>query len=328
MESPITLIESQQSIAPPRPLGSAACPICATMNGRVVLKDCEDLLHGVRGRWSLIECPKCGLIRIDPMPSDDQIAALYPSDYSPHHRGASLAERRGASAIFRQIAVAPYRLRFGRPGLECPPFGAGRFLDIGCGAGILLRKMIEAGWQGTGVDVCDAAIGEARTIAPDARLSVGTAESAALAGPFDLIVMQHVLEHTQRPAECLRKCFDLLSPGGVLLIALPNLQSAESRFFGRHWVGLDLPRHLVHFREPVLIDLLQSCGYEIVRRRPQMFASSISESLLLLLPEGARRKVMRSAAARALYVSLVFPACISYLFGNRGAIEIHARRPA
>ncbi len=262
------------------------------------------------------------------MPTDDQITALYPSNYSPHHRGAKLAGLRGVSAILRRIAISPYELRFGPPGIECPPFGAGRFLDVGCGAGTLLRKMIEAGWNRTGLDISASAIAEARASVPAASLFVGTIESATLTDHFDLITMQHVLEHVPRPMELLRRCFDLLSPGGILLIALPNIQSAEARLLRRHWIGLDIPRHLVHFREPVLIELLQSCGYEVVRRRPQMFASSISESLLLLLPEGVRRKVIRSAAARVLYLALVFPACISYLFGNRGAVEIHARRPA
>jgi SAM-dependent methyltransferase len=294
----------------------------------VVLKECEDLLHGIAGKWSLIECRNCGLIRTDPMPSDDQIAALYPSTYSPHHRGAKSAEARGVGAILRRIAISPYELRFGAAGIACRPFGARRFLDVGCGAGTLLRKMADAGWHGTGVDISRPALAEARVSVPEASLFEGTIESVALTGPYELIAMQHVLEHVPRPMECLRRCFELLSPGGILLIALPNIQSAEARLLGRHWVGLDIPRHLLHFREPVLIELLQSCGYEVARRRPQMFASSISESLLLLLPARVRKRLIGSAVARALYVSLVFPACISYLFGNRGAVEIHARKPA
>ena len=305
----------------------SACSGCGQVEGRVVLKECEDLLHGVTGKWSLIECPKCGLIRIDPMPADDQLAALYPSDYGPHLRGTKSAPRRGVGAILRRIAVLPYTLRFGQPGIACSPFGASRFLDVGCGAGILLQEMMDAGWTGTGLDISDSAIAEARASLPAATLFVGTLESTPLTGPYDLITMQHVLEHVPRPLECLRKCFDLLAPGGILLIAIPNIQSAEARLLKRHWIGLDMPRHLSHFREPVLINLLKSCGYQALRCRPQMFASSISESLLLLLPPSVRTRVIRSKVARAWYLLLVFPACLSYLLGNRGAIEIRARKP-
>ena len=262
------------------------------------------------------------------MPADDQIAALYPSNYSPHHRGAIFAPRRGVGAILRRIAVLPYTLRFGRTGIACRPFGAGRFLDVGCGAGTLVREMVNAGWQSTGVDISESAVLEARASVPAASFHVGTLESAGMTGPYDLVAMQHVLEHVPRPMECLRKCFDLLSPGGILVIALPNIQSAEARLLRRHWMGLEIPRHLLHFREPVLIEILQSCGYEVVRRRPQMLPSSISDSFMLLLPVSVRRRVIRPAVARAFYLSLVFPACISYLLGNRGAVEIHARKPA
>jgi len=304
------------------------CPCCSCEEGRVLLRDCEDLLHGVAGRWSLIECANCGLVRTDPIPRDDQIPALYPDDYGPHHRGFKPLGRSGLGAILRQIAVSPYTVRFGRPGIACAPFGARRFLDVGCGAGSLLREMVDAGWCGTGLDLSETAVAEARAAVPEASFHVGALASSALMGPYDLIAMQHVLEHVPRPTECLRKCFDLLSPGGVLVIAVPNIDSLEAFFLKRHWVGLDLPRHLVHFPEPVLVRTLQTCGYEVVRRRPQMFASSISESLQFFLPARLRRRVRKSAAARLFYLSLVFPACVSYLFGNRGAVEVFARRPA
>src|SRR5271169_3344774 len=64
-----------------------ACSCCGGEGGRVLMKECHDLLHGVAGSWSLIECSTCGLIRTDPMPADDQLAALYPSGYGPHTRG-------------------------------------------------------------------------------------------------------------------------------------------------------------------------------------------------------------------------------------------------
>ena len=52
--------------------------------------------------WSLRTVDSFGQIRC---PADDQIAALYPSNYSPHHRGAIFAPRRGVGAILRRIAV-------------------------------------------------------------------------------------------------------------------------------------------------------------------------------------------------------------------------------
>jgi 2-polyprenyl-3-methyl-5-hydroxy-6-metoxy-1,4-benzoquinol methylase len=188
--------------------------------------------------------------------------------------------------------------------------------------------MVDVGWNGSGVDISDVAINKAKTIVPEARLMAGTIDIARLTGPYDLIVMAHVLEHLPRPMECLRKCFDLLAPGGILLIAIPNLQSFEAALFRKYRTGLDTPRHLIHFRESVLVETLKSCRYEIVSTRPQMLASSVSESILQIFPQSVRRHLIGSPLARVLYLLLIMPACLSYLFGNRGAIEIRARRPA
>ena len=72
--------------------------------------------------------------------------------------------------------------------------------------------------------------------------------------------------------------------------------------------------------------LLQDIGFEAITFRPAMLASSISESLLLALPEAIRYRLLGSRFARLLYLSMIFPASISYLLGNAGAIEITAQK--
>ena len=51
----------------------------------------------------------------------------------------------------------------------------------------------------------------------------------------------------------LREARDLLAPGGKLVVAVPNIDSLPFRWFGRHWFGLDLPRHLTHFTPASLV---------------------------------------------------------------------------
>ena len=142
---------------------------------------------------------------------------------------------------------------------------------------------------------------------------------------FDFINMSHVLEHLFEPKRVLQKCFNMLAPGGELRLSIPNIDSLESRFFGRNWMGLDIPRHIVHFRAKVIKKLLQECGFEHVNIRPQMFASSISESLILLSPGGGQ--LLGTQLARILYLATIFPASLSYLLGNAGAVEIKAQKP-
>jgi SAM-dependent methyltransferase len=45
-------------------------------------------------------------------------------------------------------------------------------------------------------------------------------------GRFDLVTLFHVLEHVPMPVEFLGRCKALLSPGGTLLIEVPNVADA------------------------------------------------------------------------------------------------------
>ena len=303
----------------------AGCPACGGLRRGVVLEHCTDRLHGCPGEWSLLECEACGLVAISPMPGEEQIAALYPSNYPAYqsHRAAKSALRR----LLGRVAVLPYARRFGDPERLERPFGGGRMLDIGCGVGMLLGKVVDMGWRATGVDASRVAVERAKRNVPAANILEGTLETCDLEAPFDWIVMNHVLEHLPFPIQTLEACFRLLAPGGILQIAVPNLQGVEATLFGRYWIGLDIPRHLLHFREPVLMRMLERCGYQIVSCRPQLFPSSLSESLLLLLPARLRRRVLGSALAKVLLLSSVFPAVLACRCGNRSVIEVRARKP-
>ena len=285
-------------------------------------------MHGCPGEWDLIECRQCGVISLSPWPgSAEEIGSFYPNNYEPYQTTKSLLTNRLAAAL-RRLMIAPYSLRYGNPGLERPPHGGGRFLDVGCGNGLLLKRMSDCGWDTTGIDMSSLAIQAAHANAPRASLHVGTLEDTDLEGPFDLIAMYHVLEHVPHPVECLAKCFELLAPSGVLSVCVPNVGSFEAKVFGRGWSGLDVPRHLVLFRQRVLIDILKKCGFEIETVRPQLFPASVSESMLLQLPSRLRKKILHTTSAHALYLLSIFPAALSYLLGNFGIMEVRARKPS
>ncbi len=57
----------------------------------------------------------------------------------------------------------------------------------------------------------------------------------------------------------------LLSPGGRLVIAVPNATSLQARVFGDRWLALDLPRHLVHLSPPALLSKVEALGLRVER---------------------------------------------------------------
>lgn len=84
----------------------------------------------------------------------------------------------------------------------------------------------------------------------------------AVESRFDVITLNHVIEHVSDPIELLRSCYRLLKLGGQLWLQTPNIDSLGSRRYGRHWRGLEPPRHLVLFDPVSLRSALHQAGFQ------------------------------------------------------------------
>jgi SAM-dependent methyltransferase len=81
--------------------------------------------------------------------------------------------------------------------------------------------------------------------------------------------MNHVFEHVPDPRSLLEECYRLLSPGGHLVLAMPNLGSLGHRIFRQHWLALDPPRHLCLWRTTTLSKVLRDTGFRVLRCMPR-----------------------------------------------------------
>jgi 2-polyprenyl-6-hydroxyphenyl methylase / 3-demethylubiquinone-9 3-methyltransferase len=108
------------------------------------------------------------------------------------------------------------------------PFEGLRFLDIGCGGGLLSEPMCRLGAQMTSVDASKANVKTAQAHAQKQGLHIDYRHGAAEDLPsddgerFDVILNMEVIEHTHNPALFLRACAKLLRPGGLMIIATIN----------------------------------------------------------------------------------------------------------
>ncbi|MFL6352646.1 MAG: class I SAM-dependent methyltransferase [Bryobacteraceae bacterium] len=225
------------------------------------------------------------------------------------------------------MSSLPYRIRFGSPELRPVPFGDKRFLDVGCGGGALLRDMHALGWSCFGIDLSDESVKSSRERAPQASVKKALLKDLVEESFYDLIILSHVLEHLPNPIPSLQQCLRLLRPGGKLVVVVPNIASAEARLFSRSWLGLEIPRHLIHFTEATARNVIERAGFQIEGVRPSYMASSISQSILLSAPSRWRRRLLRSPLSRILHLLCLLPTNVAYVLGNRGAVEITAIKP-
>ncbi|MBA3533115.1 MAG: class I SAM-dependent methyltransferase [Ardenticatenales bacterium] len=210
-------------------------------------------------QFHVVSCAECTLLRLNPRPTVDELGAFYPDDYAPFEQPIQSDHsplRRWMRRRFQQKRVRAVR--------TFQP-EAGRALDVGCATGLFLEALRSEGWQVQGVELNERAATFARE---QLKLDVfcGTLEDAPLVkGSFDVITLWHVLEHLPEPAAALSRLYDLLAPGGTLVLTVPNAAGWDARLWGPWWAGWDAPRHLYHFTPHTLEHLLNAVGFGQIR---------------------------------------------------------------
>jgi SAM-dependent methyltransferase len=138
----------------------------------------------------------------------------------------------------------------------------GRLLEVGCGAGKTLAYLQSLGWRAVGTDLDGEAVAVAASLGVDARH--GALEALAFpANNFDAVVVKHVIEHLPDPRATLREIRRILKPGGTLIVLTPNAAGRGHARFGKHWRGLEPPRHLHIFTPGSLELLITEVGFSI-----------------------------------------------------------------
>lgn len=116
---------------------------------------------------------------------------------------------------------------FGRDPHAARPFGGLRFLDIGCGGGLLCEPMARLGAEVVGVDPSETNIEVARLHAAESRVEIdyraATVEALADAGErFDVVLNMEVVEHVADVDLFVARCAEMVEPGGIMFVATIN----------------------------------------------------------------------------------------------------------
>lgn len=192
-----------------------ACNLCESREKAVIAS---------RDRWlnplTNVICTQCGLIRVDPMPTDAELERYYTDHYRLHYQSTleptpKTIERGTRSAKGRLSHLS----QLIKPG--------GRVLDIGAGGGEFLAEAKRLGFEVEGVE---PSMGFARYAERtyDVKVHVAPLMKIDFADrKFDLIHSFHVFEHLRDPLASMKLVHALLVPGGYFYIAVPDM--AENR---------------------------------------------------------------------------------------------------
>jgi 2-polyprenyl-3-methyl-5-hydroxy-6-metoxy-1,4-benzoquinol methylase len=251
--------------------GNYKCQLCASTGFNTLVQDMKDWEYGYEGVYEYRKCLKCSMVQIHPFPELSDLMEAYKIDY--HGYTAPSAKGLIYAVLFGIVEWMKARE------LEKMDREKTRVLDVGCGIGLLLKKMRALGFQHVeGIDFSETAVRNVR--ASDISCHLGTfLEWEKEPGSYDLIVMNNYLEHTIQPLEELKKARDLLEEGGVLMGEVPNFGSFERYIFGRYWGGNHVPRHTFQFDAGRIRKILDEAGFRRSKIRCTLNTSHLALSL-------------------------------------------------
>jgi 2-polyprenyl-3-methyl-5-hydroxy-6-metoxy-1,4-benzoquinol methylase len=229
------------------------CPLCHDSKANLLFSTKTSFQE-----FGVVQCRLCGLTRTYPLHSDESIYAHDSSDYY-----GKQANKFGF--IFQMIRNKTMELR-AKYYLTMLPVSVKRpkILDVGCAEGRLLNAFLKHGCECWGIEHPSY---PARRLLNSDRITYLQDDFQAIdfdKGTFDIIILWHVLEHMDDPLLTMQKLCKWLTSNGVLIVAVPNFSSMESRAFRQIWFSLDIPWHNYHFNEKSMAYLMEKCRLRVI----------------------------------------------------------------
>ncbi len=210
------------------------------------------------------KCPRCGLVFVHPQPAPTFLAEEVYSEKSGYQSNkvkdlSTVEHGTGRMKLLSYLASRPVA----NGGLR------GSLLDIGCSSGELMYSAQKLGYDVSGVELNPrtAAIAKANGL----KVFQGTLGEAIFAkGSFDLAHMGDLIEHVPDPRTIIAQTYELLKPGGEIIIVTPNMDCFWARstlwlwkLFGIPWSCSTPPHHLWQFSIGNLKKLIEEEGFTV-----------------------------------------------------------------
>lgn len=239
------------------------CSQCGSGETRAVASGTDREFATTADRFTVVQCLQCGLLYLNPRPDVSELHAIYPETYQCYNiRPADdgVDKRSWITRLRHQL----YSRRFRHPLHYLADRPSIDLLDVGCGDGWqldLYRLAAKDRIRTTGVEirreVCDVARAKGHEV------FCGRFEEVDLPQRFDMVNLSQVIEHVAEPRAVVRRIYEVLRPGGILVLETPNTDTLDWRWFrSGAWGAYHIPRHWTFFDPASLRRLVESVGFE------------------------------------------------------------------
>lgn len=242
------------------------CPLCASNDIELFLNTQDySVSHGT---FKIDRCKNCNFIFTNPRPNEFEIGKYYDSESYQSHHNESKSLLNKLYSWARTIAVK------GKIDLvkQYDSYPEKFVIDIGCGTGFFLQECVKHDWRVAGTEPDK----DARNIASkhsNVAIVPTIFDDTLTDRKFTTITMWHVLEHVHRLHETIEWIHQHLKDNGVLIVAVPNVNSYDAHKYKSTWAALDVPRHLYHFTRETIHNLMNKHQFQIESIKPMWFDS-------------------------------------------------------
>jgi SAM-dependent methyltransferase len=280
------------------------CPLCGAEGGR--------RLSTQMGRFGVVRCSRCRLVRLSPRPTRDAARRLYEEEYyeeGGYDDYATTFER------FRPIFERLFARRLAI--LERYVKGPGRILECGCAHGFQLAWLRERGWDAVGTDVSLMASAYAREHFGLEVITAPLEEAPLPETSFDAAYLVDVVEHLYEPEAALANVRRALKPGGAILVQVPyelyHWEKAAQALWEHKKVGTSapdaVPYHVMFFAPRTLRLMLEKCGFRVLGRHSGNYGVIRKR----ISPPEIRRGGILETSARFIYYKMGLQAALRAL---------------
>lgn len=216
------------------------CPLCSSNNFRLAF---------VKNGYSHLACSNCGSVYVYPRPTTAELIDFYRFSQGDHLSQSCWQESHKHSWDLwkNTLKIAQNRAGFGK------------LLDIGCGTGEFLHFAQKLGWSEVeGIEVIPKIAEYANQLTGATIYTSDFLEAPLQSNSYSVITLWDVIEHLSDIPNVLNRIFNLLKPGGAVILGTVNQDGISMRFFKEKSLTVMPPEHLTFFTHKGMRQALKS----------------------------------------------------------------------